>query len=105
MKRVGDLNTVISANSEKIGQAIYAAYGKALPPGPTFTPRIRDGGGGGFPYKGTLAPYKPTLYGLYAHSADFDDKPPFKLTERWKLAEGIVDMKTPLNFVSTADII
>ncbi|MEX2280916.1 MAG: S46 family peptidase [Gemmatimonadota bacterium] len=42
-KRVARLNSIISANAEKVGQAQFAVYGKALPPDATFTLRISDG--------------------------------------------------------------
>ena len=99
------LNTTISANVELVGQAIYAAYGESLPPDATFTLRISDGLVEGFPYNGTIAPYRTSFYGLYARSAEFDDQPPFKLPPRWDAARGTVDLKTPMDFVLTADII
>lgn len=99
------LNTTISANVELVGQAIYAAYGEIMPPDATFTLRISDGIVAGFPYNGTIAPYKTSFYGLYARSAEFDNKAPFKLPARWEAARGTVDMTTPLDFTLTADII
>jgi hypothetical protein len=104
-QRAARLQDVSSANTEKVGQAIFAAYGRSLPPDATFSLRISDGVVKSYPMNGTLAPYKTSFYGLYARSAEFDDKPPFRLPERWKTHRDRLDLAQPLDFVTTNDII
>ena len=96
---------VIATNAEMVTQAIYAVYGDAIPPDGTSTLRISDGVVAGYPYNGTIAPYKTTFYGLFARNADFGNKGDFALPQRWLEAQSRVDMSTPLDFVTTNDII
>ena len=99
------LQDIISANADKVGQALFAVYHTKLPPDATFTLRISDGVVKGYPYNGTMAPYKTTFFGMYGHATAFDNKPPFHLPDRWMRQRDKLDLSTPLDFVSTNDII
>lgn len=104
-RRIADLNAVESMSEEKVADALFAVYGTALPPDATFTLRLQDGVVAGYPYNGTRAAYKTTLYGLYDRAEGFDYTPPWHLTHRWLKARDVVDLATPVNFVSTNDIV
>jgi hypothetical protein len=90
---------------EKIAQARFAAYGKSSYPDATFTLRLAFGAVKGYPMNGTIAPVRTTLYGLYDRAYDFYLKPPFDLPRRFLERRSSLDLSTPVDFVSTCDII
>jgi S1-C subfamily serine protease len=54
---------------------------------------------------GTQAPSKTTFYGLYDRAQSFDFQGPWYLPSRYKEGRDKLDLSTPLDFVTTNDII
>ncbi len=88
-----------------VGQAIYSVYGDRVSPDATMTLRFSDGVVSGYPFNGTLAPYRTTFYGLYSRNLEFDAAHPFDLPQAWLDARSNIDLAKAVNFVSTNDII
>lgn len=89
----------------RLGRGWFAVYGTSIPPDATFSPRIADGVVAGYEYNGTFAPAYTTFYGLYDRHHSHRNEPEWALPERWATPSATLDLATPLNFVSTNDII
>ncbi|OWK40881.1 S46 family peptidase [Fimbriiglobus ruber] len=88
-----------------LAKARYAMNGASTYPDATFTLRLSFGTVKGFKEDGKDVPAFTTMDGLYERSKDQGNKDPFELPKRWVEKKDKLDLKTPFNFVSTADII
>jgi hypothetical protein len=100
-----NVTSVEELAGEELGRARFAVYGKTTYPDATFTLRLSYGQVKGYPYNGTKAPPKTTFYGLYDRAASFDNREPFNLTARYQQARTKLDLATPVDFVTTNDIV
>ncbi len=100
-----EVTDVERAAGEKLGKARFLVYGKTIYPDATFTLRLSYGTVKSYPMNGTKAPPFTTFYGLYDRALGFGDKDPFHLPERYEKAKATLNLATPMNFVSTCDII
>ncbi len=100
-----NVQSVEQRAGEQIGKARFAAYGKNTYPDATFTLRLSYGQVKGYPMNGTQAPSKTTFYGLYDRAQSFDFQGPWYLPSRYKEGRDKLDLSTPLDFVTTNDII
>jgi hypothetical protein len=92
-------------NNSLLGEALFEVYGESIPPDATFTLRINDGVVKGYDYNGTTAPVKTTFYGVLDRYHSFGKKFPFNLPKIWENLPKEFDLSTPLNFITTNDII
>jgi hypothetical protein len=104
-REMNALNVSERVHGARIGQALFAAYGSKVSPDATFTLRFSDGLVKGYDYNGTVAPWKTSMFGLFARNTEFDGKSPFDLPNRWLERQSSLDLRTAVNFVSTNDII
>ncbi len=89
----------------KITRARLALSESTPYPDATFTLRLAFGTVKGYQEDGRSIPFQTTFAGLYERAAAHQYQPPFDLTQRWLDRKDRLDLNTPLNFVSTADII
>ena len=89
----------------KLATARFAIYGTDLYPDATFTLRLAFGLVKGYREQGKQVPPWTTFAGLYQRAQEQGNQPPFELPRRWIKQKSKLNMKTPFNFVSTADII
>jgi peptidase S46-like protein len=89
----------------KIARARFAKSGYDQPPDATFTLRLSYGAVKGYEENGKKIPYFTDMGGAYKHAAENGDKPPYQLPESWMKAKSKLKPDTPLDYVSTADII
>ena len=94
----------------EIAQAVFASGGDGVYPDATFTLRLAYGTVRGYEEAGRQVPAITTYAGLFARATDQGQVPPFDLPPRWQALRPTLErdpafLRTPLNFVSTADII
>jgi hypothetical protein len=89
----------------QIAKARFAIEGTDTYPDATFTLRLAYGAVKGYEENGAAIPFETTLAGLYQRSEEHKNQPPFDIPSRWLKRRGKLDLKTPFNFVCTADII
>ncbi|HUX60794.1 MAG TPA: S46 family peptidase [Ignavibacteriaceae bacterium] len=104
-KKVKSITSDETTYSQELGKALFDVYGTSIPPDATFTLRISDGVVKGYPYNGTIAPPFTTFYGLYNRYYSFDKKFPYELPKEWQNPPADFKLETPMDFVSTNDII
>lgn len=88
-----------------IVRARHSLLGSAGYPDATFTLRLSFGMVKGYEEDGRSVPPFTTIGGLYQRAKEMKNRPPFDLPALWEKRKRSVDLVTPMNFVSTCDLI
>jgi hypothetical protein len=100
-----EIDTPILRAGDELEKARYELFGADAYPDATGSLRLSYGTVRGYDAEGVLTPWQTNFWGLFGRSAAFGARPPFDLPSRWTVRQRSLDLSTPLNFVSTLDII
>jgi hypothetical protein len=89
----------------EIAKVKFALDGTKTYPDATFTLRLSFGTVKGYEEDGKNIPFQTHFAGMYRRSAEHKNKGPFELPQRWLDRKKELNLKVPLNFVCTVDII
>jgi len=104
-QQIQQLTAQEEVRAGKLARALFDVYGTDIAPDATFTLRLADGVVKGYNYNGTEAPWFTTFHGVFDRFHSFTGREEWSLPQKWKAPPAAFDLKTPLNFVSTNDII
>jgi len=99
------VESVVRVDGTLIAKARFTQSGFTQPPDATFTLRLSYGTVKGYPENGKAIPFATNMGGAYEHAAEHNNQAPYNLPDSWMKSKAKLDLKTPLNFVSTVDII
>jgi len=99
------IDAVVRRDGTVIAKARFTQSGFSQPPDATFTLRLSYGVVKGYQENGKAIPFATNLGGAYERAVEHGSQPPYTLPESWIKMKGKLDLKTPFNLVSTADII
>jgi hypothetical protein len=89
----------------EIAKARFAIQGTNTYPDATFTLRLSYGPLKSYEENGKQIPALTTMAGLYQRAGEHKNQSPYDLPKRWLDRKSKLNLTTPFNFVSTADII
>lgn len=106
-RQITEIQSRVSQNDGRIARALLAVFGTTVAPDATFSLRISDGEVLGYPYNGTLAPPFTTMYGIFDRYYSFGASAtsPWNVAPRWLQHRDSLNLSTPIDAVSTNDII
>jgi hypothetical protein len=106
-RREDQVEGVEAAQYGLISKALFEQKGDSVYPDATFTLRLAFGTVKGYTVDDTPIPPYTTIGGAFEHARAHGNTPPYQLPKSWFAARdsGRLKLDTPLNFVSTADII
>ncbi len=99
------VDAVVRRDGATIARARFAQTGFTQPPDAIFTLRLSYGTVKGYEENGKKIPYFTTFGGAFQHAEEHGNKPPYNLPDGWVKMKSKLNLETPLNYVSTADII